>query len=129
MKPVQGLHLTADLYHCRCDEAWLTDAQRLETWCLRACEEAGLQPVKHLFRAGTRIANEGTGVTGVVLLPGSHFCLHTWPQQRTVAADVYVFSGAVEDGGLARALMDKLLERFEPEWTEQRSLDRGDGSP
>ena len=125
---MQGLHLTADLYQCRCDEAWLTDAQRLGDWCLRAVEDAGLRPMDHLFRAGGGTADEAGGITGLLLLPESHLCLHTWPQQRTVAADVYLFSQAGENGALARALMDKLLDRFEPEWTEQRSLDRGNGS-
>src|SRR5215207_7291423 len=29
MLGMKGLHLTADLYRCRCDAAWLTDAQKL----------------------------------------------------------------------------------------------------
>ena len=28
---------------------------------------------------------------------------------------------------VARGLMYALVQRFQPEWTEQRSLDRGDG--
>jgi S-adenosylmethionine decarboxylase len=46
---MQGLHLTADLYRCRCDTQWLTDAQKLGDWCVQAIEAVGLQPVDRLF--------------------------------------------------------------------------------
>lgn len=121
---MQGLHLTADLYQCRCDDAWLTNAKQLEDWCMQAVQEAGLSPVGQRFEARA-IQDGGTGISATVLLPGSHICLHTCPQQRTVAADVYLCG---PHAGLARALMETLLARFQPQWTEQRSLDRGDGS-
>ena len=46
---MQGLHLTADLYQCRCDAAWLTDAQRLGNWCLEVVDAVGLDAVNSLF--------------------------------------------------------------------------------
>jgi S-adenosylmethionine decarboxylase len=46
---MQGLHLTADLYKCRCDPAWLTDADRLGGWCVETVRSAGLQAVNQLF--------------------------------------------------------------------------------
>ena len=122
---MQGLHLTADLYQCRCDAAWLTDAQQLEDWCVRAVRDAGLLPLGQLFEAVAGVQDGGAGITATVLLAGSHICLHTWPQQRTVTADVYLCNA---DAVIARALMETLLARFQPQWTEQRSLDRGDGS-
>ena len=39
---MHGLHLTADLHHCQCDAAWLTDAQRLGAACTQAVQAAGL---------------------------------------------------------------------------------------
>ena len=124
---MHGLHLTADLYLCRCDALWLTDAQRLGQWCVQAVTAAGLEPVNQLFHTFPATATGPGGVTAAVLLAESHICLHTWPEQRCVTADVYVFSG--DHSARARTLMDALVSRFEPEWTEQRSLDRGDGSP
>ena len=125
---MQGLHLTADLYRCRCDVAWLTDAQRLGDWCLQAVAAAGLQPVNQLFHAFPATAAGAGGVTATVLLAESHVCLHTWPEQRAVTADVYVCNFSGDHAAKARSLMDTLVNRFNPEWTEQRSLDRGDGS-
>ncbi|HWI83215.1 adenosylmethionine decarboxylase [Ramlibacter sp.] len=120
---MQGLHLTADLYQCRCEARWLTDAQRLGDWCLQAVAAAGLEPLSQLFHS---LPAPG-GVTATVLLAQSHVSLHTWPGQRAVALDVYVCNCAGDDSARARALMTALVDRFEPEWTEQRSLDRGDG--
>ena len=120
---MQGLHLTADLYQCRCDAVWLTDAQQLGAWCLLAVEAAGLQAVNQVFHA---FPGAG-GVTATVLLAESHLCLHTWPEQRGVTIDVYVCNFGADHSAKARGLMLALVDRFQPEWTEQRSLDRGDG--
>lgn len=120
---MQGLHLTADLYQCRCEAAWLTNAERLGDWCLQAVTAVGLQPVSQVFHT---FPGAG-GVTAAVLLAESHVCLHTWPEQRAVTVDVYVCNFGEDHSAKARGLMDALVNRFAPEWTEQRSLDRGDG--
>ena len=124
---MQGLHLTADLYHCRCEGAWLADAQRLGDWCVKAVEAAGLQPVNQLFHTFPATAQGPGGVTATVLLAESHVCLHTWPEQRAVTIDVYVCNFGADHSAKARGLMTAMVDRFQPEWTEQRSLDRGDG--
>ena len=124
---MKGLHLTADLYHCRCDTAWLLDADKLGTWCAEAASAAGLQPVNRLFHTFPPTERGPGGVTATVLLAESHLCLHTWPEQRAVTADVYVCNFGADHSAKARALMDAVVDRFQPEWTEQRSLDRGDG--
>ena len=127
MEVVHGLHLTADLYRCRCDPHWLTDARRLGEWCVQAVTAAGLQPVDQLFHTFPATAAGPGGVTAAVLLAESHICLHSCPEQRSVTADVYVCNFSGDHSARARGLMDALVKRFEPEWTEQRSLDRGDG--
>jgi S-adenosylmethionine decarboxylase len=119
---MHGLHLTADLYRCRCEAAWLTDAGKLQPWCLQAVAAVGLAPANHVFAA---LPPPG-GIAAAVLLADAHVVVHTWPGQRAVTLDVYV--GNAGDGpARARALMTALVDRFQPEWTEQRSLDRGDG--
>ena len=123
---MQGLHLTADLHNCRCDAAWMLDADKLGAWCVKAVEASGLQPVKQLF---DRFSGPGNGggitVTVLVLLPGSHVCIHAWPGQKVATLDVYVCG---PHAAQTQALMQTLVDRFAPEWTEQRSLDRGDES-
>jgi S-adenosylmethionine decarboxylase len=122
---MQGLHLTADLYQCRCETAWLTDAQKLGEWCLQAVQAVGLQPVNQLFHTFSSPGSGHRGVTAAVLLAESHVCLHTWPDRKSVTIDVYVCNFGDDHSAKARGLMYALVNRFQPEWTEQRSLDRG----
>jgi S-adenosylmethionine decarboxylase len=122
---MQGLHLTADLYECRCDSAWLTDAARLGQWCVEAVHAVGLDPVNQLFHSFPDTSGGPGGVTATVLLAESHVCLHTWPEKRAVTLDVYVCNFGGDHSAKARGLMFALIQRFQPEWTEQRSLDRG----
>jgi hypothetical protein len=47
--------------------------------------------------------------------------------ERTASIDVYLAHGDGNLSAKARGLMFALVQRFQPEWTEQRSLDRGEG--
>ena len=67
------------------------------------------------------------GASAALLLAGSHVCLHTWPQERGVTVDVCLAHAQDDFSAKARGLMFAMVQRFQPEWTEQRSLDRGDG--
>jgi S-adenosylmethionine decarboxylase len=118
---MKGLHLTADLYRCRCEAAWLTDADQLREWCAATAQAVGLAPIAQAFEPVA-----GGGASGTVLMPGAHVCLHTWPREKAVAVDVYIGDAATDQSAKARGLMFALVTRFQPEWTEQRSLDRGE---
>ena len=123
---MHGLHLTADLYECRCAREWLTDAQRLGPWCRDAVRDAGLQAVGELFHAFPATAQGPGGVTATLLLAESHLCVHTWPERAGVTLDVYVCNFGGDHSAKAHALMEALIERFSPSWTERRSLERGE---
>lgn len=125
---MQGLHLTADLYNCRCAPAWLTDASQLGHWCVAAVQAAGLQAVGQLFHTFPATALGPGGITATVLLAESHVCVHTWPEKKAVTLDVYVCNFGGDHSARARGLMQALVDRFAPEWTEQRSLERGDAA-
>ena len=125
---MQGLHLTADLHNCRCDPVWMLDAEKLGAWCLKAVTASGLQPVNQLFHTFPAAEHGAGGITATVLLAESHLCVHTWPKQKAVTLDVYVCNFGGNHSAKARALLQSLIDRFAPEWTEQRSLDRGDES-
>ncbi|WP_427914229.1 S-adenosylmethionine decarboxylase family protein [Ramlibacter sp. MMS24-I3-19] len=118
---MRGLHLTADLYQCRCEPRWLTDAEALGDWTRQAAEAVGLDVLEEVARP---TAEDGS-VTAVLVLAHSHVCLHTWPAQRAATVDVYLASSRADMSAKARGLIYALVNRFAPEWTEQRSLDRG----
>ena len=79
-----GNHLIIDLFGA----SRLDDIEHVER-TLRLCAEAAGATVLnvHLHRS------ENDGVSGVVMLAGSHISFHSWPQQRFAALDVFM-SGA-----------------------------------
>jgi S-adenosylmethionine decarboxylase len=91
-----------------------------------AVRAVGLQVVSQLFHTFPGAAGQPGGVTAAVLLAESHVCLHTWPEQKAVTVDVYVCNFSGDHSAKARGLMYALVQRFQPEWTEQRSMDRGE---
>lgn len=122
---MQGLHLTADLFDCQCDMAWLVDEARLGERCVQAVQRAHLQPVGQLFHRFPDSAHGPGGVTATVLLAESHLCVHTWPERRGVTLDVYVCNFGGDHSTKAHALLDDLLALFQPTQTQRHALARG----
>ena len=126
---MQGLHLTADRHNCRCEARWLLDANALGDWCTEVAASTGLQPVGKLFHTFAQTGTASGGAVIVLLLDDeTQINVHTWPAQKAVALDLYVSTLNGKNPAVARSLMLLLANRFLPEWTEQRSLDRGDES-
>ena len=122
---MQGLHLTADLTHCQCEPAWLTDALRLLERCVREVHAAGLQVVNQLAHTFPATGHGPGGVTATVLLAESHLCVHTWPEQAGVTVDVYVCNFGADHSGKAHVLMNALVALFEPQQVLRHALQRG----
>lgn len=126
---MNGLHLTADLRGCRCNGAWLTDADRLLAACVAMVHEAGLQAVAQLAHRFPDTPHGPGGVTATVLLAESHLCVHTWPEQRGATLDVYVCNLGADHSAKAHALLSALLALFDAEQVQQQALQRGSVSP
>jgi S-adenosylmethionine decarboxylase len=122
---MQGLHLTADCHHCRCEAALLVDAQALMQICLNGVKLVGLQAVNQLVHEFPAVAGVNSGVTATVLLAESHLCIHTWPEMQAVTLDVYVCNFSGDHSAKAHCLMDALLAAFKPDSTERHELHRG----
>lgn len=122
---MHGLHLLADLHHCRCPAANLTDAQALEVFCLDACRRHGLTVVGSRFHQFTNPAGEAAGVTGTVVLAESHLAIHTWPEILAVTLDVYVCNYSGDHSAQARALFREAIDRFQPERENRQEVFRG----
>lgn len=78
---MQGLHIVANFYNCNFD---FSKESTLVEKCRDICVEAGLTVVgttSHHF--------EPHGLTFVLLLAESHLSIHTWPEEKTVAFDIY----------------------------------------
>jgi S-adenosylmethionine decarboxylase len=122
---MQGLHLTADLHHCRCEASLLVDAPALLQLCLHAVKSSGLQAVNQLIHEFPAVADVKSGVTATILLAESHLCIHTWPEMQAVTLDVYVCNFGGDHSAKAHKLMDALLAVFKPESTDRHELHRG----
>lgn len=120
-----GLHLTADLYECRCAPALLTDTALLRPLCVQAVQAAGLAGVAELFHDFSSAGAPGSGITGVVLLAESHLAVHTWPERAGVTLDVYVCNYSADNTAKAHALFQALLGEFAPTRRDTHELKRG----
>jgi S-adenosylmethionine decarboxylase proenzyme len=121
---MQGLHLIADLRDCAGPTA-LDDEAALAALCLAAVAGAGLRAVGSLFHPFTGPDGSPQGVTGVVLLVESHLAVHTWPELRSVTADVYVCNVGADNSARAEAVMARLVEAFGPREPHVQRVQRG----
>ena len=102
-RPMQGLHLTADLRDCRGDAALMTEHGRVARCCAcAAVRDAGLTPVGELFHRFNPPDDRQSGITGVVLLAESHLAVHTWPEIGGVTIDAYVCNFSADNSARAQ---------------------------
>ena len=122
---MNGLHLIADLYDCRCPPGLLLDGPGLEAYCADACQRHGLTVVGRLFHAFRDVQGQPAGVTGTVVLAESHLAIHTWPEIAGVTLDVYVCNFSADNSAAARTLLQDLLAAFAPARCEISEVERG----
>ena len=81
-KGIIGKHCILELYEC--DTGKLNDEAFIRTTLSTAAKSAGatlINLITHHF--------EPQGVTGLALLAESHISIHTWPESRYAAVDVF----------------------------------------
>lgn len=126
---MQGLHLTADLYGCRCEPKLMVDAIRLAALCRQSVEAAELTLVDEKFYTFPDYRGQPGGVTGAVLLAESHVALHTWPERAGVTLDVYVCNFSTDNSSKAEKLLDDLIVAFAPTQQNTNRILRGSEDP
>jgi len=123
---MQGLHLTGDLFDCRCERAPLLDAAYLAALCRDQALAAGLQVVDETFHTFPEHDGAAGGVTGALLLAESHLAVHTWPERGGVTLDVYVCNFTGDNAAKAQQLFDALVGEFAPGRRVLNRIARGD---
>lgn len=106
-----GIHLLIDLYGA----SHLSDMEHIEKTMLRCVEAAGatlLHIHLHPF--------EPDGVSGVAVLAESHISVHTWPENRFAAFDVFMCGNTKPE-----LCIDIMREAFEAERVEVQEILRG----
>lgn len=107
-----GKHLIAECWGCN-DRVFSAEAVREAVEAaVKASGATLLQLIVHTF--------EPVGLSGVAIISESHIFIHTWPEMRYVAVDVFTCGETFPE----RAL-EVIRERFEPEHLNVLRLDRG----
>ncbi len=105
-----GTHLLVELKEC--DSDLLDDLQFIETAMVNAADEAGATIVGRSFHKFTP-----RGVTGIVAIAESHLCIHTWPEYRYAAVDIFTCGKSFRPHQAADSIVQE-LRSAEPSVTE-----------
>ena len=98
-----GSHLLVELYGC--DRAALEEEQTVGSAMREAAIESKATVVAQSFHEF-----KPWGVSGAVIIQESHYTIHTWPEHRYAAVDLFYCGGTV----LVHKAVEVLQERFKP---------------
>jgi S-adenosylmethionine decarboxylase proenzyme len=96
-----GSQLLVDMYGC--DPVVLDDVERITAHMLEAAVAAGATVVHHRFH---RFAPHG--VSGMVILAESHLAIHTWPEHRFAAVDLFTCGATLSQDRCFAKLKERL---------------------
>ncbi|MFQ5710256.1 MAG: adenosylmethionine decarboxylase [Candidatus Geothermarchaeales archaeon] len=107
-----GVHLILELYDC--DPKVLLKASTVEQVLIEAARAADLQ----ILRVESQ-QFEPHGATSMVVIGESHLAIHTWPEFRFAAADIFIC------GKNPFRAADALIEALKPKGVEILEVTRG----
>lgn len=84
-----GRHILAEFFEC--DDRILKSTEQIETYMNQAAVECGATVVQSAFHTFNPY-----GVSGVVVIAESHLTIHTWPELRYAAVDVFTCGDTVD---------------------------------
>jgi S-adenosylmethionine decarboxylase len=96
-----GRHLLLDLKDC--DKELLNDLDFLKGALFSVARETGVHILGESFHCF-----ESQGVSGIVLVTGSHICIHTWPELGYAAIDIFTYGDLPQPEDAAKLLVQKL---------------------
>ena len=97
-----GRQILIEFYDCdkvRC----LLNRDRIRQYMLEAACHAGATVISDTFHHF-----KPDGISGVVVIAESHISIHTWPEHRYAAIDVFTCGDSVDPWGVPRYLQEKL---------------------
>lgn len=87
-----GNQLIVDLYDCDCER--FDDLEWVENVMIEAATRARATIIEVVFHKFNPI-----GISGVVIISESHLAIHTWPEYRYAAIDVFTCGGILDSEG------------------------------
>jgi S-adenosylmethionine decarboxylase len=119
-KPL-GQHLLLDLFDC--DPQIISSLQGVKTSMLEAAARAQATVVQLVFHEFSPF-----GISGVVVIAESHLAIHTWPEHRYAAVDIFT-CGDVLEPKVAADYLAELLGATQVSVVQlERGLLRPDGN-
>ena len=110
-----GRHIILELYDC--PERRLNDSSLLEDSLCRAAEAMGATVVTSRFH---QFAPHG--ISGVVIIQESHLTIHTWPEHRYAAIDIFTCGDIDMERGVQH-----LIQALGAQRSDWKLLNRGLG--
>ena len=96
-----GRQILIEFYDCQSEV--LTDRDQIRQYMLEAARHAGATVISDTFHHF-----KPDGISGVVVIAESHISIHTWPEHRYAAVDVFTCGDSVDPWGVPRYLQEKL---------------------
>jgi len=112
---VLGRHIIAELHGC--DSGLLTDVDRALLILRRAVQAAGATYLGEFHR----IFEPWGGITAIIALAESHISIHTWPEYRYAALDIFT-CGERTDPWKA---YEYIVDAYKPEKVNVTEVKRG----
>ncbi len=103
-EPSLGSHLLVELYGC--DGRLLETEEYVGDTMRMAAEQSKATVVEQSFHEF-----KPYGVSGAVIIQESHYTIHTWPEHKYAAVDLFYCGGTV----LVHRAVEVLQERFQPQ--------------
>ena len=88
--PVLGKHFLLDLKEC--DEGLLDDLEHLKKVLVSASKKIGGDILRETF-----FRFQPQGISGMVLSTGAHISIHTWPEFKYAAVDIFTHRESPEE--------------------------------
>ncbi len=96
-----GRQILIEFYDCQSEV--LTDRNQIRQYMLEAARHAGATVISDTFHHF-----KPDGISGLVVIAESHISIHTWPEHRYAAVDVFTCGNSVDPWGVPRYLQEKL---------------------
>jgi S-adenosylmethionine decarboxylase len=97
-----------------CNPQLLDDLEYIRESLFRVADDLGATIVGESFHHFTP-----QGVTGILSIAESHISIHTWPEHRYAAADIFTCGSSFRPSDAAEILIDQ-FESKDPDVTEVR---------
>ena len=112
-----GRHCIIECFDCGDD--WLVDQQAIENTLVQSAQESGATVLHTYFH---KFESTG-GVTGVIALSESHISIHTWPEHKYMAIDIFMCGDCDPQIAVDYIIMEMNIGTYSVNTLERGSLD------